>query len=107
MLQTYSDLIFQDGRLNTKINQIALCNISMSYESWKETKVISDKLEEAEKAVRQLKEYIEKVKEVKESQSKDVEIPPNKPKLNKLTKEEKENEVIAEFESDGNDKIVD
>ena len=38
----------------------------------KETKVISDKLEEAEKSVRQLKEYIEKVKEVKESQSKEV-----------------------------------
>ena len=40
---------------------------------------------------------------MKENQSKDVEIPQKKPKPRKLTKEDKEHEVIAEFESDEKD----
>ena len=69
----------------------------------KETNVIADKLEKAEKITNEVKKQVEKIREMKENQSKDVEIPQNKPKPRKLTKEDEENEVIAEFESDEKD----
>ena len=69
----------------------------------KQTKEIMDKLKKTEECVNEVKKTVDKITEVKETESKNVETITNKPEPKKLTKEDRENEVISEFENDCND----
>ena len=64
-----------------------------------ETKIIFDKLEKLEKAAKECLKSGDKVSEIKESTN----VETSKPKPKKVTKEDKENEIIAEFEMDNSE----
>ena len=69
----------------------------------KQTKEIMDKLKKTEECVSEVKKTVDKITEVTETESKNVETITNKPEPKKLTKEDREIEVISEFENDCND----
>ena len=89
--------------LETQTNKSLECKMLKENEATnKQTLWIMDKLKKTEECVNEVKTTVDKITEVKETESKNVETKSNKPEQKKLTKEDRENEVISEFENDCN-----